>query len=176
MLLADGDCSSRPIPPHCAELSTESASVAGYGEPLFVAFDLHRFEMLRALHYPLSTDIEEEVDYNEQPSDPVRPCSGRNMRRRAEQITGPPTERHNLREGDQHRAELLIHGQDAPVSDWPPSGGWTFLPGQNAFEGASIGLESTAARVDRRRSSYFHLRPTNRFLRNRQELWISAPG
>jgi hypothetical protein len=36
-----------------------------YGQGLFVAFDLHRFDLLRALHYPLPDDPDKEREFNE---------------------------------------------------------------------------------------------------------------
>jgi hypothetical protein len=40
-------------------------AAANYGQALFVAFDLHRFDMLEALHYPLPTNLKDELDFNE---------------------------------------------------------------------------------------------------------------
>jgi hypothetical protein len=40
-------------------------AAAAYGQALYVAFDLHRFDMLRALHYPLPTSRAEELAFNE---------------------------------------------------------------------------------------------------------------
>jgi hypothetical protein len=41
-------------------------AAANYGQALFVAFELHRFDMIRALHYPLPTTLAEERALNEQ--------------------------------------------------------------------------------------------------------------
>jgi hypothetical protein len=40
-------------------------SAANYGETLQQAFDLHRFDMLRGLHYPLPTNPVEEWAFNQ---------------------------------------------------------------------------------------------------------------
>jgi hypothetical protein len=40
-------------------------AAANYGQALFVAFELHRFDMIRALHYPLPTTPAEERAFNE---------------------------------------------------------------------------------------------------------------
>jgi hypothetical protein len=40
-----------------------------YGQALCLAFDLHRFDMLQALHYPLPTDPAQERAFNEQLSE-----------------------------------------------------------------------------------------------------------
>jgi hypothetical protein len=40
-------------------------AAAAYGQALYVAFDLHRFDMLRALHYPLPSSRAEELALNE---------------------------------------------------------------------------------------------------------------
>jgi hypothetical protein len=40
-------------------------AAANYGQALYVAFDLHRFDMIRALHYPLPTSRAEELALNE---------------------------------------------------------------------------------------------------------------
>jgi hypothetical protein len=40
-------------------------AAANYGQALYVAFDLHRFDMIRALHYPLPTSRDEELALNE---------------------------------------------------------------------------------------------------------------
>jgi hypothetical protein len=40
-----------------------------YGDAMHVAFDLHRFDMISALHYPLPDDLETEQSYNEALSD-----------------------------------------------------------------------------------------------------------
>ena len=44
------------------------AAAAGYGEALETAFDLHRFDLLRALHLPLPDDLATEPRANEQVS------------------------------------------------------------------------------------------------------------
>jgi hypothetical protein len=44
-------------------------AAASYGQALFVAFDLHRFDMIRALHYPLPNSRAEELAFNERLSD-----------------------------------------------------------------------------------------------------------
>jgi hypothetical protein len=41
-------------------------AAANYGQALFVAFDLHRFDMLKALHYPLPASLKDELDFNKQ--------------------------------------------------------------------------------------------------------------
>jgi hypothetical protein len=41
-------------------------AAVGYGEALAVAFDLHRFDLLRALHLPLPAEVGEERKQNEQ--------------------------------------------------------------------------------------------------------------
>jgi hypothetical protein len=40
-------------------------AAAAYGQALFVAFDLHRFDMLEALHYPLPANLDDELDFNQ---------------------------------------------------------------------------------------------------------------
>jgi hypothetical protein len=40
------------------------SAAAAYGQALFVAFDLHRFDMLEALHYPLPANLEDELNFN----------------------------------------------------------------------------------------------------------------
>jgi hypothetical protein len=45
--------------------SAIQAAIA-YGEAMHWAFDLHRFDMLRALHYRLPTSMEEELKFNKQ--------------------------------------------------------------------------------------------------------------
>jgi hypothetical protein len=40
-------------------------AAANYGQALFVAFDLHRFDMLQALHYPLPVSLNDELAFNE---------------------------------------------------------------------------------------------------------------
>jgi hypothetical protein len=40
-------------------------AAANFGQALFVAFDLHRFDMIRALHYPLPANRAEEQDFNQ---------------------------------------------------------------------------------------------------------------
>jgi hypothetical protein len=40
-----------------------------YGQALCLAFDLHRFDMLQALHYPLPTSPTQERAFNEQLSE-----------------------------------------------------------------------------------------------------------
>jgi hypothetical protein len=44
-------------------------AAASYGQALFVAFDLHRFDMIRALHYPLPNSRAEELAFNERLTD-----------------------------------------------------------------------------------------------------------
>jgi hypothetical protein len=44
-------------------------AAAGYGQALFVAFDLHRFDMIRALHYPLPNSRAEELAFNQRLTD-----------------------------------------------------------------------------------------------------------
>ena len=41
-------------------------AAASYGQALYVAFDLHRFDMIKALHYPLPANRAEELDFNQQ--------------------------------------------------------------------------------------------------------------
>jgi hypothetical protein len=48
---------------------------AKYGHLIAVAFDLHRFEMLHGLHYPIPNTLEEELEFNQQLSKFLR--SGR---------------------------------------------------------------------------------------------------
>jgi hypothetical protein len=69
MLAANGGY-WRVLPVATALLSWTSyqAAVGGaaaYGQALYVAFDLHRFDMLRALHYPLPATLNEELDFND---------------------------------------------------------------------------------------------------------------
>jgi len=40
-------------------------AAANFGQALFVALDLHRFDMIKALHYPLPANRAEELDFNE---------------------------------------------------------------------------------------------------------------
>jgi hypothetical protein len=40
-------------------------AAAAYGQALFVAFDLHRFDMLKALHYPLPANLDDELNLNQ---------------------------------------------------------------------------------------------------------------
>jgi len=44
-------------------------AAAAYGQALFVAFDLHRFDMLEALHYPLPVNIDDEIAFNQRLAD-----------------------------------------------------------------------------------------------------------
>jgi hypothetical protein len=60
----------RLLPPVIALLAWISyqaaiRTAATYGQALFVAFDLHRFDMIRALHYPLPHSRAEELAFNE---------------------------------------------------------------------------------------------------------------
>jgi hypothetical protein len=50
-------------------------TAAKYGHLIAVAFDLHRFEMLHGLHYPIPNTLEEELEFNQQLSKFLR--SGR---------------------------------------------------------------------------------------------------
>jgi hypothetical protein len=43
-----------------------------YGEQIYVAFDLHRFDMLRGLHLPLPRNPREELEFNQQLSEFLR--------------------------------------------------------------------------------------------------------
>jgi hypothetical protein len=47
----------------CYQAATRAA--ANYAEATVVAFDLHRFDMLRGLHYPLPENLEEEQAFND---------------------------------------------------------------------------------------------------------------
>jgi hypothetical protein len=47
----------------CYQAATRAAE--NYGDAMHVAFDLHRFDMLSALHCPLPDDLETEQSYNE---------------------------------------------------------------------------------------------------------------
>jgi hypothetical protein len=40
-------------------------AATSYGQQLHVAFDLHRFNMLRGLHLPLPPDLESEIIFND---------------------------------------------------------------------------------------------------------------
>jgi cell division protein FtsB len=40
-------------------------AAANFGQALFVAFDLHRFDMIKALHYTLPANRPEELDFNQ---------------------------------------------------------------------------------------------------------------
>jgi hypothetical protein len=44
-------------------------AAANYGQALFVAFDLHRFDMIKALHYPLPTNLDAERRFNKRLAD-----------------------------------------------------------------------------------------------------------
>jgi hypothetical protein len=41
-------------------------TAAAYGEDVHVAFDLHRFDMLEAMRYPLPANLDEEREFNDQ--------------------------------------------------------------------------------------------------------------
>ncbi len=54
-----------------ARISYQAAvrAAANYGYALHVAFDLHRFDMIKALHYPLPANRAEELRFNQQLGD-----------------------------------------------------------------------------------------------------------
>ena len=67
MLLTDGPWLAIPvITVLLARISYKAAvyTAAKYGQGIHVAFDTHRFDMLRALHYPLPPTLQAEMAFN----------------------------------------------------------------------------------------------------------------
>jgi DUF35 OB-fold domain, acyl-CoA-associated len=66
------------------------SAAAAYGEDLHVAFDLHRFDMLEGMHYPLPTNLDEEHERNDELTrflQSGRPIGGRSRTHRYSHAT-----------------------------------------------------------------------------------------
>lgn len=69
MLLTDGPWLLIPVGTAALSWVAYQAAVntaLKYGQALYVAFDVHRFDMLRGLHYPLPPTLEQERAFNEE--------------------------------------------------------------------------------------------------------------